>query len=81
MTTFDKFLKEQGEALPPTEKEREWATENFSSSVDPPQDQVCLTAPAIEDAGFDMHVLGLEVHCLFIGHNLVDVPFDDDEGD
>lgn len=59
------------EPNPPTEKQRKWATENFSSRVDPPIDEM---PPLVEP---DMVVSGMAVNILFVGHSLVDVPFED----
>ena len=59
------------EPNPPTEKQRKWATENFSSRVDPPIDEM----PSLVEP--DMLVSGMAVNILFVRHSLVDVPFED----
>lgn len=81
MSGFDDFLDQVEEPNPPTEKQRKWATENFSSRVDPPIEleevpPVCVTAPLFEGVP-NMYIQGLEINVLFIGHSLVDVPFED----
>ena len=62
---------------PPTEKQREWTLENFSSRVDPPIDkpEVCVLGPLITN--YDMIVRGLVVSVVYGNHSLTDVPFED----
>lgn len=38
-TSYEEFLKKQVEPKKPTTKEFTWATENFSSRVDPPKEK------------------------------------------
>lgn len=74
MPSMEDFLDQP--VNPPTEQQRIWATENFSSRVMPEIPEVCLTSPVITE-DFTMHLRGLEIGTVFAGHGLVDVPFED----
>lgn len=39
-TSYKDFLKKQLEVLPPTPEQTVWATEGFSTRVDPPKETV-----------------------------------------
>ena len=62
---------------PPTEQQRKWTLENFSSRVLPelPKEEVCVLGPVITD--YDMIVRGMVVSIVYGNHSLVDVPFED----
>lgn len=46
--SFKEFLQNQLDAKPPTPKQLEWASKNFSSMVDPPKDPT--PTPTVEDS-------------------------------